>query len=462
MTTIATRLENAEATPLVNSPGTSKSRLLIKDLDAKTHLIAMREMPTTTLGKVVLFFTGHWWQEFTYTEETTKKTHTVLINKSSFFKRISLSLEDPQKNGRMLIEKTLEIQLKMNYLSHQDEEDKTNFLKHFESKDLSEKQKLQIFGYCKIYQSGLIEEARKENKNIRITPSESGLARTLLITPKGQVFIILNRTKKQDKIVGRGSFKTVKFCYELTEGKLATHTTFTSKHYIDKAKTEVMFLEKFNGEPNILQVLATDEFTSHKTGQAKYAMITEYCEEGDLLDKMSKETIPSEDLPELFKSLITALQKIHKQGIIHRDLKPENIFLKKVDGKLIPVIADFGVSYDKTDADQRGKKLGTVLYLHPIIAKAIVNSKKIDLTEFNDESIDIWSLGCIFYMALYNENLPWISGCTLTNLSKITRGGIEEIRDHSNLKYLIWKMLQVDPKNQFSLKEALSYITRFV
>jgi calcium-dependent protein kinase len=69
----------------------------------------------------------------------------------------------------------------------------------------------------------------------------------------------------------------------------------------------------------------------------------EYCEGGELLDRVLQEGAFSESkVVKIMNKLFSAMSYIHSKGIAHRDIKPENILFtnNNTDVKLI----DFGLS----------------------------------------------------------------------------------------------------------------------
>jgi serine/threonine protein kinase len=87
------------------------------------------------------------------------------------------------------------------------------------------------------------------------------------------------------------------------------------------------------------------------------------------------------------------LDYLKRNNVIHRDLKPENILINSLENV---VIADFGMSiHKKTSKDIYGFHVQTMYYRAP----------EIFFTIDYDESIDIWSLGCIAYELYWKKPL---------------------------------------------------------
>lgn len=69
-------------------------------------------------------------------------------------------------------------------------------------------------------------------------------------------------------------------------------------------------------------------------------LVMDYCE-GASLDEYikNKKNMPESEAENIFFSLLSGLQQIHKTNFLHRDIKPANIYIKN-DGS--PVLLDFG------------------------------------------------------------------------------------------------------------------------
>lgn len=106
--------------------------------------------------------------------------------------------------------------------------------------------------------------------------------------------------------------------------------------------------------------------------------------------------LPSKQVLDLLIPVVEAVGLAHTRGVVHRDLKPENVFLAKADGKVVPKLLDFGISYIKPQpGDVRmtktGITVGTPAYMSP---------EQLEGTAGVDARTDVWALGVILYEAL--------------------------------------------------------------
>ena len=69
-------------------------------------------------------------------------------------------------------------------------------------------------------------------------------------------------------------------------------------------------------------------------------LVMEYIEGESLADRLTKGSLPLDQVLRYAIQVADALDKAHRQGIVHRDLKPGNIMLTKSGAKLL----DFGLA----------------------------------------------------------------------------------------------------------------------
>lgn len=120
-------------------------------------------------------------------------------------------------------------------------------------------------------------------------------------------------------------------------------------------------------------------------------LLEDYYSKGSLTSKIKK-GISINECYQMMYDLLLGMQEIHKT-VIHRDLKPDNIL---IDDNGTLVISDFGLVRFITDATQTEtfKGWGTFKYMSP----------ECWTYEKNSPSMDIYSLGLIFFEILTGES----------------------------------------------------------
>ena len=117
---------------------------------------------------------------------------------------------------------------------------------------------------------------------------------------------------------------------------------------------------------------------------------------GELYDHIIKvKRLGEREAADAIKQLLLAISYMHEQNIAHRDIKPENILLAPeettVPGKLNLKLTDFGFACFYRPERGLSQVLGSPLYMAPEIVRE----------ERYDKSVDIWSVGVIFYELLF-------------------------------------------------------------
>lgn len=103
-------------------------------------------------------------------------------------------------------------------------------------------------------------------------------------------------------------------------------------------------------------------------------------------------------------NLLEGIGYLHEKGIMHRDLKLENIMVKKEEsrnGRVIPVIVDFGLAEYCSSTKYMYTRCGTPGYVAP----EVLRIKSTDPVQTYTSACDIFSLGVIFYI-LYSLPYP--------------------------------------------------------
>lgn len=148
-----------------------------------------------------------------------------------------------------------------------------------------------------------------------------------------------------------------------------------------------------------------------------YCIVTEFCEGGDLDQKIKEfrkeeRMFPEPIIVEYLIQLLLAVQYMHGRGVMHRDLKARNIFIKK--GKL--KIGDFGISRILMGtSDMASTFTGTPYYMSPEVLKH---------EGYNAKS-DVWSVGCILYELVHLKH-AFDGESMMGVMYKIVEGDIPE------------------------------------
>ena len=186
------------------------------------------------------------------------------------------------------------------------------------------------------------------------------------------------------KLIEKGTFSIVKLGEnKITKEKVAIKIMEKNqiinqddKNRIDR---EIQMLKSLNHE-NVIKIYNILEDSK------RFYIIMEYCENGELFNRIVEKKQLSEDESSLFYyQLINGLEYIHKNNIIHRDLKPENLLLTKDD---VLKIIDFGLSnYSRID----------ILLDTPCGSPNYASPEMVSGQKYNGFLTDIWSTGIILF-----------------------------------------------------------------
>jgi calcium-dependent protein kinase len=247
------------------------------------------------------------------------------------------------------------------------------------------------------------------------------------------------------EVVGSGAFATVRKVVSKTNGGLRALKIIKKQKGQDSARMylEVEILKKLI-HPNIMQIF---EFYEDKKS---FFIITEFCEGGELFDKIVEKGMLSEnEAAQIMKQLLSAVNYIHLNNIVHRDLKPENILLDIKNQNIIKII-DWGTARFYEKNKKMNRISGTPYYIAPEVLK-----------EKYDEKCDIWSCGVILYIFLCGYP-PFNAETDQEILNKIKVGKFSfpnEEWEHvsAEAKDLIINMLAYDSSKRYSASDCLNH-----
>lgn len=193
-------------------------------------------------------------------------------------------------------------------------------------------------------------------------------------------------------------------------------------------------LTRFEREARILASLNHPGIaTLHglETSSERPLLVMELVEGETLAARLSRGSLPIEEVLSLFRQIAEALESAHGKGILHRDLKPSNIMItsegrvKLLDFGLAKAFLDevpeSGSSQSPTRLRQgfgeaspgtaHGVILGTASYMSPEQARG----------KTVDRRTDIWSFGAVLYEALSGRK-AFAAETVTDTLAAVVRG----------------------------------------
>merc|ERR1719310_412441 len=168
-------------------------------------------------------------------------------------------------------------------------------------------------------------------------------------------------------------------------------------------------------------------------------IVMDYCEGGDLADKIKKmrqsgKSFPEEQVLRWFTQAILALKYIHDMHILHRDLKSGNFFISKAGNMKL---GDFGIARVlECTAACAQTQIGTPYYLSPEICQGKPYAW----------GSDIWSMGCILF-EMCARKVPFDASDLKSLIQKITKAPLPEVPPEysGSLRTLCKELLDRDP-----------------
>ena len=189
----------------------------------------------------------------------------------------------------------------------------------------------------------------------------------------------------------------------------------------------------------------------------RYYLVTEYCEGGDLYDKIKSLKKVSEPLAaKIMRQVLSSVAYCHSNNVVHRDLKPDNILLDKSGLEGIIKIIDFGMAEIFKPGGKMVGQSGTSYYVAPEVIKGSYNNK-----------CDMWSSGVLMYELLSGS--PPFAGKTDDEIvSNVVKGHYTMIGDtwksiSKEAKELIKRLLTVNPAKRITAIDAVKdpWITKY-
>lgn len=159
------------------------------------------------------------------------------------------------------------------------------------------------------------------------TPTSTSSAFFTFDATLNELYPNLPSNYKLISILGEGAFSTVYKALDTRQNKpvaikIISKAHLTSKQFLN-IKNEIRIMKRTH-HPNILQLYESFDTPDH------CFLILEYCNGGEIFNKIIEYTYFSEHLSRHVFKQLSAIDNLHKLNIVHRDIKPENLLFKKI------------------------------------------------------------------------------------------------------------------------------------
>ena len=237
------------------------------------------------------------------------------------------------------------------------------------------------------------------------------------------------------------------------------------QYYKNLGYKEINYLEHLNNENELRKLLSINENCVKFYGEFQKIkekfIVFEKCD-GDLenLLKKRKKSIDEEEIKKIFVKINKILEVMNNKNIIHRDLKLKNFLIKYTNKEKTEYkvkLSDFGIGQFLNNNNYKfnwNKQFET-------IAPEIFLSK----IEKYEKSVDIFSLGIIFYQLSHNLKHPYKlneNGNLIFIYEKFyDKDDFNIIFDPSiknkQFKNLVENMIKINPKNRIKWEDYLKH-----
>jgi len=224
-------------------------------------------------------------------------------------------------------------------------------------------------------------------------------------------------------------------------------------------KNEIIILQSLK-HPNIVKLEDIKKTKTH------FYFTMEYCNGADLPKALEKykekygKPFSEEIVQHLMTQLINAIKYIHEKGIIHKNINLENIMLNFENEKDIKDLNLMKADVKIIDFFHSSKKSkpGLAINASPSTLKKLkLGGYNIKMADSEDEKVDIWSLGTIFYEILIGK--PIFDADDLNEqIDKVEQGDYYVPKNISFESVSFMNgMLQQEPKKRLNAEQLLKH-----
>jgi|GEM_PF-2690683 len=284
---------------------------------------------------------------------------------------------------------------------------------------------------------------------------------TIPVRPPRTVYIDREKgiiTINPKQWLGQGSSSTTKRAYALNSIPLAMSTSqknpkepLTPEQYRLKNEKIVRISALLKDVPHVLHYRLGASYPGRdlreKTPLFSEAMAGDFATIEQETHLFSNDSLSFSEQLEIAIGLAKGLAEMHRRGVVHNDFKPNNLFLRRENGKWVPYIGDYDLSFEIANEVERNdlRKAGSAGYASP---EKI--TEQIPPGQF--EKGDLYSLGIILewlfsggYTSVFDLQTGYITGLVpIENYIHEVQALPQLIREDTNSPYFetgIWSVI---------------------
>lgn len=159
----------------------------------------------------------------------------------------------------------------------------------------------------------------------------------------------------------------------------------------------------------------------------------EYIQGKELIDLLP---FSEEQILVIASKIARVLEYVHGQGIIHRDIKPSNILLTYREGRMIPMLIDFGIMKQKDD--------GTNSFVHGYGTLAYASPEQLRGNPTTVAS-DLYSFGATLYHLIEQREPTDVVTRLVENLDVLPFSS----KISSHFRHIITTLLRLNPSERY-------------
>ncbi|EER19842.1 Calcium-dependent protein kinase, putative [Perkinsus marinus ATCC 50983] len=223
--------------------------------------------------------------------------------------------------------------------------------------------------------------------------------------------------------------------------KLVQKKKLVSDAEIERARCELKHHSKLRNV-NIVPLIACEET------QDGFLTVTPYASDGDLHELTHCTTLTEEAARNCISQIAAAITYMHdEERLVHGDIKPHNMLLRKINGKYMIQLCDFGFTEDLRPAtnDVLFTQLrGTSGYFAPeqLLGRSY------------DGKVDVFAMGVIAF-TLIGGYEPFYPPDNMVEAVEFEPRYWRDISDEA--KDFLTRCLSIDPQQRMTAKEALNH-----